>query len=226
MSDINKTNHFLESFVNPRAVAFYGANEELLTNMGAQQLLTLIDSGYQGNIYPIHLRLESVFGYKAYKKISDLPEVPDMAVVVLPTRVVHDIFEEMGQFGVKNVVLVTAGFRESDNLKGEKELVEIANKYGIRFLGPNCIGFINTRVVIPDKPNSMFNCTYVYYPLGEGNVSIASQSGTFACHTNLAVEDRDLNLAKVFSVGNEASIDLCDCLEYLEQDPQTEVIML
>ena len=148
-----------------------------------------------------------------------------MAIVILPTKVVHDIFEERVN-SCKKCCVGHCGLLGIDNLKGEKELVEIANKYGIRFLGPNCIGFINTRVVIPDKPNSMFNCTYVYYPLGEGNVSIASQSGTVACHTNLAVEDRDLNLAKVFSVGNEASIDLCDCLEYLEQDPQTEVIML
>ncbi len=226
MSESQTVDHFLDSFVNPRSVAFFGANEELLKNMGAQQLLTLIDSGYQGPIYPIHPRLESVFGLKAYKKITDLPEVPDLAVIILPTRIIHEIFEEIGQFGVKNVVLVTAGFRETNNAKGEKELKEIAQKYGFRFLGPNCIGFINSRVVIPNKPDSMFNCTYVYYPLGQGNVSIASQSGTFACHTNLLLEERNLALAKAFSVGNEADIDICDCLEYFEQDPQTEIILL
>lgn len=218
--------HFLEAFTNPRSVAFLGANEEVLKNMGAQQLLNLIDGRYKGRIYPIHLRLESVFGYKAYKKISDLPEVPDLAVVILPTRVIHQIFEEIGQFGVKNVVLVTAGFRETNNLKGEKELKEIANKYGFRFLGPNCIGFINTRCKIDENTHCILNCTLISYPLGSGNVSIISQSGTFASHTNFLLKERDLHLAKVFSVGNEANIDVCDCLEFLENDPDTDVILM
>ena len=225
MTETQKMN-FLEHFANPHSIAFFGANEEILKNMGSQQLLNLIDNGYKGNIYPIHLRLDNVFGLKAYKKINELPETPDLAIIILPTRIIHDIFEEIGQFGVKNVVLVTAGFRETQNLKGEAELKSIANKYGFRFLGPNCIGFINTECKSSSLITSILNCTYVYYPLEAGNVSIASQSGTFASHTNFLLEERNLRLAKVFSVGNEANIDICDCLEFFESDPQTEVILL
>ncbi len=225
MTETQKS-HFLESFVNPRSIAFFGANEEILKNMGSQQLLNLIDGNYKGKIYPIHPRLDSVFGYKAYKKVSECPEVPDLAVIILPTRIVHEIFEELGQFGVKNVVLVTAGFRETNNLKGEKELKEIAKRYGFRFLGPNCIGFINTRCKIDSNTTCVLNCTYIHYPIAPGNVSIVSQSGTFASHTNFLLKERDLKFAKVFSVGNEANIDVCDCLEYLENDPETDVILM
>jgi acyl-CoA synthetase (NDP forming) len=220
--------HFLEFFLNPKSIAIYGANENLLGNMGSQQLLNIIDSGYKGKIFPIHLNLESVYEQKAYKSIKDLPEVPDLAVIILPAKIVPTIFEELGEVGVKNVVLVTAGFREVDNADGELELKKMAHKAGIRFMGPNCLGFINNNVRFSENPEDecMLNITWVTYNLGPGNVSIASQSGTFAAHTNFLVSERDLNLNKALSIGNEGDIDICDALEYFEQDPFTEVILL
>ncbi|MHA1340524.1 MAG: acetate--CoA ligase family protein [Promethearchaeota archaeon] len=226
--ETQNNSHFLEDFLNPKSIAIYGANENLLGNMGSQQLLNMIDNGYKGKIYPIHLKLEKVWGLKAYKKIADIPETPDLAIVILPTKIVPQIFHEIGQKGVKNVVLVTAGFRETENSRGEAELKEIAKKYGFRFMGPNCLGFqnIHTKYLKNSNEECILNFTWVNYQTEPGNVSIASQSGTFASHINFLMKERDLNMSKCLSIGNEADIDICDCLEYFEQDPTTEVILL
>jgi acyl-CoA synthetase (NDP forming) len=221
--------HFLEAFMNPSSIAFYGANDNILRTMGTTQLLNLIDNGYRGRIYPIHPKLDQVLGLKAYKTIAEVPEVVDMAIVILPTKIIPQIFVELGEKGIKNIILVTAGFRENNNLEGERELNRLAGKYQFHFLGPNCIGMLNTHCH-HDPSNSAitstFNCTWVSYLSGPGNVSIISQSGTIACHTFIQLPERDLHLSKSFSVGNEANIDICDCLEYLEQDPTTAVILL
>jgi acyl-CoA synthetase (NDP forming) len=228
MSKISRPNHFLDKFLNPQSIAIYGANENLLGNMGSQQLLNIIDSGYKGNIYPIHLKLDEVFGLKAYSSAKYLPEIPNLAVIILPAKVVPSIIEELGILGVKNIVLVTAGFREVNNESGENKIKELAEKYGIRFMGPNCLGFINNNLILSNQNEKtcMLNFTWVSY-LGEpGNVSIASQSGTFAAHTNFLTTERDLKINKALSLGNEANIDICDALEYFEHDDFTEIIML
>jgi acyl-CoA synthetase (NDP forming) len=221
--------HFLENFVNPKSIAFYGANNDILKTMGTAQLLNLLDSGYKGKVFPIHLNLESVLGLPTHKTISEIQEQVDLAIVILPTKVIPQIFRELGQKDVKNVILVTAGFREMNNAMGEKELNEIAKEYGIKFFGPNCIGMLNTHCQHSPESNelkSVFNCTWVGYVSKPGNVSVISQSGTYACHIFHMLEERDLHLSKSFSVGNEANIDICDCLEYLAEDPTTEVILL
>ncbi len=194
--------------------------------MGTIQLLDLIDQGYpRENIYPIHPRLDTVLGLKAYKSIADVPVVPDLAFLVLPTRVVLQVMEELGQKGVNRVIMVTAGFREVGDTAGEAKLKRIADKYHIRFVGPNCIGVFNTHLD-PDHPERILNTTWTHYPTKPGNISIATQSGTFACHVFLPAVELGLNLNKTISVGNEANIDICDCLEYFRDDPTTQVICL
>ncbi len=221
-------NHFLHDFINCTSFAIYGANENIPNNMGAFQLLTLIDNGYKGKIFPIHPRLESVFGFKAYKSILDVPDKVDLAKLILPKRHVPQILEELGQVGVRNVILVTAGYREMHDETSQEEILLIIRKYNMKVLGPNCIGILNTHTTY--LPNSVEECimntTVQVYDSPPGTVSIASQSGTFVSHIFMILKERDLRLSRGFSVGNELVIDLCDCLEFFEQDPQTEVIML
>jgi len=123
--------HFLENFVNPKSVVIYGANNELITTMGTVQLLHLVDNGFKGNIYPLHPKLDTVLGLPAYKSLKDVPEVPDLAIVILRTDIVPQILTELAEKGTKNVVIVTAGFREQNNLTGEQQLKDIAAKYGM-----------------------------------------------------------------------------------------------
>ncbi len=220
--------HFLHDFINPHAIAFYGANENVPNNMGAFQLLTLIDNGYKGKIYPIHPRLETVYGLKAYKSIQEVPGKVDLAKLILPKQYVPQILNELHEADVRNVIMVTAGYREIHDDKSQEEILQIIRKNDMHVLGPNCIGILNTHTTyLPDSiEECITNTTVQVYNSPPGTVSIASQSGTFVSHIFMILEERDLRLSRGFSVGNELNIDLCDCLEFFEQDPQTEVIML
>ncbi|MFX1346974.1 MAG: CoA-binding protein [Promethearchaeota archaeon] len=218
--------HFLHGFLNPKSVAFYGANNKG-SSLAAIQIMNLIKSNYDGNIYPIHLNLDSVMGYKAYKSIFELPEIPELVIIVLSAKLVPKIFEECGEKGVKKIIVTSGGFRElmgsRKNMLTE-ELNSIANKYNIRFIGPNCLGVFNnwygTR-----KENLAFN-TSIWEHIKKGNFSIASQSGTLSSHIWFDPESVDVGLSKSISVGNEANIDLVDCLEYYKEDKDTKVIGL
>jgi acyl-CoA synthetase (NDP forming) len=228
MENNKKSTHFLDNFVNPRSIAFVGANESFPTNMGSMQILTLIQNGYRGKIYPIHPRLETVFGLKAYKSISDVPGPIDLAQLILPKKYVPNILTELGEHGVKNIILITAGYREINDEGSQDSIASLINKYQMHVIGPNCIGFINTRtrISIEPKVECITNTTVRGYTLPPGNVSIASQSGSYLAHAFIIIEERDLRFNIGFSLGNELCIDLCDCLEFFEQDPLTEVIML
>ena len=227
MTDPSSNPHYLTSFLNPQSVAIYGANENVPNNMGSIQLLTLIDNGYQGDIYPIHPTLDTIFGLKTYKTISEVPGPVDLVEIILPKRLIPSILEEIGQKGTKNVILVTAGFREMDDQDGRGVIQDMAQKYGLHILGPNCIGVMNahTHVHASDVPCVM-NTTVQTYAMPPGNVAIASQSGTFVSHVFMLLEERNLRLSKTLSLGNEANIDLCDCLEFFADDPETAVILL
>jgi len=219
-------NHFLYGFLNPKSVAFYGANNKG-GSLAAIQIMNLIKSEYSGNVYPIHPKLETVMGFKTYKTIADVPEVPDLVVIVLTAKIVPQVFRECGEKGVNKIILISGGFRE---LSGDRkntlteEINNIAKKYGMRFIGPNCLGVFNNWF---EKSNnsSAFNIA-IWEHLKKGNFSIASQSGTLSSHIWFDPESLDLGLSKSLSVGNEANIDIVDCLEYYKDDQETEVIGL
>ena len=105
--------HFLYEILNPKSIAVFGANNDLLGTMGSMQLRNIIaGGGLDENIYPVHPRLSEVQGYKAYKSVLDLPVVPDLAFLILPPRVVPQVMEECGQKGIKNLLITSGGFRE------------------------------------------------------------------------------------------------------------------
>ena len=218
--------HFLHEILNPDSIAFYGANNKG-QGIASIQIMNLIVSGYQGKIYPIHLKEDSIMGFKAYKSINDVPEIPDLVIIVLPPKVVPGIFKECGEKGVKRIILCSGGFRE---LVGEykntltEEVIEIAKNYGIRFIGPNCLGFYNNWIY-PENDNAALN-TSVWENLERGNFSIASHSGTLSSHIWFDPDNIDVGLSKSISVGNEADIDVVDCLEYFKEDETTGVIGL
>ena len=218
--------HFLHGFLNPKSVAFYGANNKG-GSLAAIQIMNLIKAEYSGNVYPMHLKLDNVMGFKAYKTLFEVPEVPDLAVIVLNSKMVPQIFRECGEKGVNKISLISGGFRELiEDRKNTltEEINEIAKNYGIRFIGPNCLGLFNNWYE-PNNKRSSFNIV-IWERLKKGNFSIASQSGTLSSHIWYDPENLDLGLSKSLSVGNEANIDLVDCLQYYKDDKETEVIGL
>ncbi|MHA1332355.1 MAG: CoA-binding protein, partial [Candidatus Hodarchaeales archaeon] len=214
--------HFLSYLLNPRSIAFLGASNNILT-MGTGQLYTL-KSRFKGAIYPIHPKEETVLGFKAYKELEDLPEVPDLIVIVLPTRLVEKYLERAGKFGIPYAVIVSAGFGEVGDSTAQERLNEIAKRYNMRFIGPNCIGIINTHC-----KNGIVNCTWFPFELPKGqigNISMVSQSGSWISQILIWAERRGLRLGKALSIGNEANITLTDCLKYFEEDPDSKVIAM
>ncbi|MFX1497631.1 MAG: acetate--CoA ligase family protein [Promethearchaeota archaeon] len=219
-------NHFLHGFLNPKSIAFYGANNDG-NSLGSLQIMNLVMSGYQGKVFPIHLKLEYVMGYKAYKSIQDIPQIPELVVIVLPATIVPQIFKECGEKGVKRIILISGGFREligqrKNNLT--EEINNIAKEYGIRFIGPNCLGVFNNWYR-PEEGKKSFNI-FIWENLKRSKFSIASQSGTLSCHIWWDPLNLDLGLSRSLSLGNEANVDIVDCLEYYKDDKYTEIIGL
>ncbi len=188
--------------------------------MGTGQLATLIFQGFSGKIYPIHPRESTVLGLKAYRSIFDLPEIPDLAFMVLPTDIVVPKLEECGSAGVKAAVVVSGGFREvgKTGLEKERMLVRVAEKYKMVVIGPNCIGVSNFHIGM--------NTTYFPYQQDPGDITIISQSGTYSCHVYGYTRKFGMRLSHTVSVGNSAVVDLIDCLEYFAQEPRTKAIAL
>jgi len=205
--------------MNPSSIAIVGASNNI-TTMGTIQLFNLLNSGFSGEIFPVHPKEEKVLGRRAYASVDDLPYAPDLAVLVVPTRLVPEMLDAFGRLGTTHAVIITAGFKETGETgKGlEHAIVEIAHTHGIRFLGPNCLGIINSHLPL--------NITVAPLLDIRGKFSLASQSGTYVAQTVNYLHKNGIVLNKAISVGNEANIDLSDCLAYLGDDDTTRAIGL
>ncbi|MBU0575182.1 MAG: CoA-binding protein, partial [Proteobacteria bacterium] len=209
----------LHLLLHPRSIAVAGAGNNP-AKMGTLQALSILKDGYQGKFYPIHPTEKTVLGHKAYASPLDLPEVPDLAMLVVPTSQVAPLLEDFARIGTKRAIVVSAGFKETGE-KGrelEERLQEIAKTYGIRFLGPNCIGILNTAISL--------NVTISELEKRPGRLGMASQSGTYVTQTLAYLRERGIRFSKAVSCGNEADIDIIDVLEYLGEDEQTKAIIL
>lgn len=209
----------LRKVFNPRSIAFYGASNNPMT-MGTGQLSILLMQGYEGAIYPVHPTETEVLGLKAYRSIDDLPENPDLAVMVLPTDIVARILDECGNAGVRAAVVVSGGFREigPGGRSKEQAVVEVARRHDIALIGPNCIGVSNFNIGL--------NTTYFPYEQEPGCISVVSQSGTYSCHIYGHTKKVGMKLSHTVSVGNSAVTDLSDCLAYFGDEPTTKAIAL
>lgn len=211
--------HPLETILAPKSVAFLGASDTFFT-MGTAQLHNMLQGGYSGDVYPVHPKLKTVLGRKVYPSVLDLPDGVEVAVMVLPTRLVPDVLDQCGRKGIRHATVISGGFAETgeEGRALQKRILEITNQYGIRFNGPNCIGVVN--------PGHKYNITWFPNPGRPGPVGLASQSGTYVCHTFCYLNNLGTGLSKAVSLGNEVSIDLVDCLEYFENDRDTKAIAM
>ncbi len=209
----------LYPIANPKSIALFGASNNA-TSMGTGLLGSILELGFEGEIYPVHLKEDRVLNLKAYRSVLDLPKVPDLALIVLPTRIVPETMDACGRKGIKHAIVISGGFKEvgGEGVDLEKDLVAAANKYGVRFLGPNCIGVAN--------PRQKLNTTFMVFEGSPGFIGMASQSGSFVTQMFGYLSRYGLGFSTAFSVGNEANIDIVDCMEYLGACPDTKVIAL
>jgi len=209
----------LHLLMNPTSVATAGAGNNP-AKMGTMQALSITKDGYQGKFYPVHPTDGMVLGHKAYASALDLPEPPDLAMLVVPTKQVIPVLEDFGRIGTRRAIIITAGFKETGagGRSLEDRLNEVADRYGIRFLGPNCMGMLNTQLSL--------NLTVAHLTGKPGSLGMASQSGTYVTQTLAYLRNRGIRFSKAISVGNEANIDIVDALEYLGEDEHTKAIIL
>jgi acetyltransferase len=209
----------LKILMNPSSIAVVGANNNP-SKMGTLQALSIIKDGYQGRLYFVHPKEQKVLGHAAYRTVDDLPEVPDVAMFIVPNNQVLPLLEAFGKIGTKRAIVITAGFKETgeEGLALEKRLNEVADAHGMRFLGPNCMGMLNAQAHL--------NMTVQRLISPPGSLGMASQSGTYVTQTFVYLRKRGIRFSKAISVGNEANIDITDCMEYLGNDEDTKAIVL
>ena len=208
----------LTSLLQPKSVAVIGATERL----GASSsfvMRNLIDHGFDGRIYPVHPRAETVFGYTAVANISLLEAIPDVAVICIAAKYVPVTLEEVGQKGTKAAVILSSGFAEKDaeGRARQNELVEIATRYGMAVCGPNCLG------LIAHHTNTMLYSSRFPSGVPKGTVALISQSGASAI---ALFSTGRIGFSYIISAGNSAVTDIADYLRFLATDPTTSVVTL
>ncbi|MCJ7651396.1 MAG: CoA-binding protein, partial [Candidatus Lokiarchaeota archaeon] len=206
-------------FFNPKSIAIIGASPTP-GKVGYNVLNNIIDSGYSGRVYPINPKadtLKEISGYKAFKNVLEVSDVIDIAIFVIPAKFVLSAAEECGKKKIKGLIIITAGFKEIgvEGVKREKELVQIARKYNMRIIGPNCLGFIGIN----------YNGSFASNTPKKGNIAMISQSGAFLTAFMDFSMEQPYGFSCNISLGNKADLDSVDFIEYLSDDPDTKVIL-
>ncbi len=211
------TTHALYRILNPASIAVFGASNSF-TSPATNLMATIISGGFEGKIYPIHPREKSALGLTAYPTVLEVPGEIDLAIVVVSARLVPAVLEQCGKKGIHYAVVITAGYKEmgEEGALLERQLLEAARKYDIRFIGPNCIGIINAHKKLDV---SMF-----LYEGSPGGMALVSQSGSYITQPLPYFKKLGMNLSSAVSVGNQADIDIADCIEYFGQDPTTKSV--
>ena len=207
----------MQYWFEPRSVVLIGVSRQ--SGVGAYNNLEVMERyGYSGRIYVVHPKVAEILGRKTYASVADLPEVPDMAVISLGRERVLPVFEECVNRGIQRVLVISQGFADADERGKElqQQLLALARKHGTRVLGPNTMGMLN----------AFANFTTAFVDIAQdpnpAPLTLVAQSGVF----QVGYESFTGRLGKAVDVGNACDIDFVDVLDYLEHDPQTEIIVL
>ncbi len=211
----------LDELFRPSSVAVIGASNKP-GKVGTSLFRNILQAGFRGVAYPVNPSSKSVSGVRCYADIADLPEAPDLAVVIVPAGQVGDVVDQLGEAGTRGLVVITAGFREvgGPGIALEEDLVRRVRKHGMSLVGPNCFGVLNT------DPAVSLNATFSESLPPRGNVAFVSQSGAICAGIlHYGITER-IGFSRFVSVGNRAGIDENDLLYSLAADPATKVILL
>jgi acetyl coenzyme A synthetase (ADP forming)-like protein len=208
----------LETLFSPRSIAVIGASRSE-GKLGHAVLSNILASGFQGVVYPINPGAEEVLGLQAYPDIEAVPDEVDLAVVVVPARFVIKALESCGKKGVKSVVIITAGFRETghEGLLAERRMAEISREHGMRIIGPNCLGVIDTFVPM--------NASFAVGMPRSGHIALMSQSGALCTSILDIASAQDVGFSRFVSLGNKADVNEIDFLKLWSGDPESNVII-
>jgi 4-hydroxybutyryl-CoA synthetase (ADP-forming) len=207
-------------FLSPKSIAIIGASDK--RGSVGRTITSNIMNGFKGIVFPISPTRPEVFYKKAYKSVLDVPKPIDLAVIVTKNTIVPDVLEECGKKKVKGVIIITAGFKEVDEegAKLEQRLKDIAKKYNIQIIGPNCLGVMNL------DPKTMMNSTFLKITPKSGEIALVSQSGAICAALCEDASAQGIGFSAVISMGNKAAMSEIDVLKMLANHKQTKVIVM
>ena len=211
----------LTGMFSPHSVAVLGASSEP-ARIGGRPIDLMRKQGFAGAIYPVNPRRDEVQGLRCYPSVADLPAVPDVAIVAVAAEIAVDAVADLAARGVKNVVMLSAGFAEVDEAgaAAQARMVGIARAAGMRLLGPNCLGLFNARLAFYATFSAAFDSGW---PI-PGRIGIASQSGAYGSHVFAAMRDRGIGTPLMVTTGNEGDVTIGDIIGWMAEDPDTDVI--
>ncbi|MDX2412158.1 MAG: CoA-binding protein, partial [Woeseiaceae bacterium] len=211
--------HYLTTLFTPESIALYGASDRT-DSVGGVVFKNLLTSGFKGRIYAINPRRDEVQGEKAFSSLDDIEETVDLVVVATPASSIPDIEDACGERGVNMLLILSAGFRETgaEGRRLEDRVTQLVRRYGIRMMGPNCLGLI--------RPDKGLNITFGNNNAKPGNLAFVSQSGAICTAILDWAEKNDIGFSAVVSTGIAADLDFGDYLDYLVSDPATKAILL
>lgn len=211
----------LEKIFYPDSVAIIGANKVRGT-VPHDILDNILKADFNGIVFPVSPKEKFIAGIKAYKYVLDIEDPVDLAILVFPASVCHMALEQCGQKGIKSAIIISAGFKEvgGEGVERENQIKAIADKYGLSFIGPNCLGVINT------DPQSRINASFARKMPEEGSIAFLSQSGALCTAVLDYAQAKHIGFSKFISFGNKADISEIDLLYYLKDDPKTKVILM
>ncbi len=212
----------LRTLFSTASVAVIGASDNP-EKLGWHVMKSLVNGGYQGTIIPLNPKSRKIMGLKSYPTLETYDGAVDLAIVVVPAKLVPDVVRQCAERGVKGIVLITAGFREIDDPTGavlHQEVAAVAESARIPIIGPNTFGMINFHQSL----NASF--TPEFSSLRKGGVALVSQSGGMSHLLGFLAIRQDLGFSKIVGLGNRLNVDFHDMIEYLDEDPDTRVIVL
>ena len=212
---------YLDSLLKPRSIAVVGASRRPDT-IGYQILDNLLRNGFAGPVYPVNPNARVVHSMSTWPSLRALPEAPELAVIVVPKERVIAVVEECGEVGVRGVVVISAGFREvgGEGTARERELLAVVRGAGMRLVGPNCMGVLNTA------PDVRMNATFAPTTPPRGEIAFMSQSGAMGVTILDYAYEYGIGISQFVSMGNKTDVSGNDLLEYWRDDPDVAVILM
>lgn len=212
--------HKLDSFFNPKRIALIGVTINP-NSVGGKTLTNLVGSGFKGVVYPVNSTSEAVLGVQCYPNLKSLPNKADLAVICNATEKVPETVKECGENGINNIIIMTAGFKETGEkgIELEQKILEYKKSFqNMRILGPNCLGLI--------VPSMNLNVSFASGMPKPGNVAFISQSGALCTSTLDWAIERNIGFSYFLSIGNALDVDFADLIDFLGEDEKTKSIIL
>ena len=211
--------HHLKPLFAPKSVAVFGASDRA-DSVGQIVFQNMLQSGYQGALYPVNPKHKKIQGVKAFASLAQIEEPVELAVIATPANTVPDIIEQCGKHQVRAAVIITAGFGETGEAGKvlERQVLETAQHYGVRLIGPNCLGVM--------RPDIGLNATFNKGSANVGNLAFVSQSGALCTAILDWAQTNDVGFSSVVSLGSSLDVDFGEILDYLISDTKTQSILL